>query len=352
MTQPPQNASAPKRIGVAFSGGVDSAVSVRLLREQGWDVEAWHMLTCTAQPEPGVAQLAEALDVPLHLVDVREPFEKSIVAPFYKAYASGLTPNPCVWCNPLIKFGLLREAIGGMMATGHYVGKGVEPESGVLTLQCAHDAAKDQSYFLYGLSSEVLAQTVFPLAGKTRQEVVALARAWKLPLPEAKLASGSQDVCFLHGCDYRAELLRRYPEANRPGDILDMAGKVIGRHTGLANYTRGQRRGIGVAVGERAFVVSFDRERNTITLGTQEDLRVRSFFVSGIHWIVPPTFPLRCSAVSRYHHRAFACVVESDGRVIADEPQTLVTPGQSCVFYRENWVLGGGTIAEGQGSFA
>lgn len=344
MTSSSQSLPNQKRIAVAFSGGVDSAVCVKLLQEQGCAVEAWHMLTCAAEPAPEVCRLAEALQVPLHCADLREAFEREVVSPFYQAYADGLTPNPCAWCNPRLKFGALRRLINGPFATGHYVGKGIEPVSGAETLHCGADAAKDQSYFLYALTPEDLRAVTFPLAGMTRAEVVALAKERKLPIPEARLSSGSQDICFLPEGDYRPELRKRFPETARPGDILDCSGKVLGCHTGLANYTRGQRRGIGVATGGRAFVVAFDRERNTLTLGPREALEVRAFQVKHLNWLVPPTYPVRCEAVSRYHHKAFRCTVFESGRVVADEPQTLVTPGQACVFYRGEWLLGGGEI--------
>ncbi len=331
-------------VGVAFSGGVDSAVCVRLLQEQGYTVEAWHMLTVSESPSEATVRLAETLGVPLHVVDLREDFEREVVAPFYAAYAAGLTPNPCAWCNPLLKFGALRRAIGGLMATGHYVGVGVEPEHGVCTLRRAADAAKDQSYFLYALPPEAIKETLFPLADFTRGEVVELARRWDLPIPEKRLASGSQDICFLPEGDYRPELQRRHPETATPGDILNTEGRVLGRHTGLANYTRGQRRGLGVAMGERAFVVGFDRARNTLTLGPREALLTARFRVGELRWLVPSAFPLRCEAVSRYHHAPFACTVFDDGTVVADVPQALITPGQACVFYRDTWLLGGGII--------
>ncbi len=335
-----------KRVGVAFSGGVDSAVCVRLLQREGYDVEAWHMLTCAEAPAEKTVALAAALDIPLHVVDLRAAFDAEVVAPFYEAYARGLTPNPCAWCNPRLKFGHLRRAIGGLMATGHYVEKAHDPESGALTLKCARDRAKDQSYFLAALTPEDLEHTLFPLATMTRAEVVALAREWQLPIPEAKLSSGSQDICFLPEGDYRPELCRRHPSCATPGDILDPTGKVIGRHTGLANYTRGQRKGIGVATGGRAFVIGFDRVNNTLTLGPKEALCLSTFRVENLNWLVPPrALPLRCEAVSRYHHKSFTCTVTADGTVTADEPQTLVTPGQTCAFYRGDLLLGGGIIA-------
>ena len=332
-------------IGVAFSGGVDSAVCVRLLQERGFAVEAWHMLTCAPEPSPETVRLAEALGVPLRIADLRDAFEREVVTPFYAAYADGLTPNPCARCNPFLKFGWLRHAIGGPMATGHYVGLGTEPESGRLTLRRAADAAKDQSYFLCLLSPDALCGLRFPLADLTRADVVALARRWALPLPEARLAAGSQDICFLPGGDYRPELRRRHPKTDRPGAILDTEGRVIGRHLGLAHYTRGQRRGLGVATGRRAFVVSFDRMRNTLTLGPREALLTGRFRVASPNWFIPPSFPLRCDAVSRYHHPPFPCTVLADGTVHPDTPQILVTPGQVCAFYRGPWLLGGGLIA-------
>ena len=330
---------------LAFSGGVDSAVCARLLLDRGEAVEAWHMLTRDAVPDVAIRTLADALGIPLRIVDLRATFEREVIAPFYAAYAAGRTPNPCAWCNPRLKFGALRRASGLPFATGHYVAKAVEPETGALTLRAATDAAKDQSYFLFALTPEDIAATDFLLADKSRAEVVALARAWALPIPESRLASGSQDICFLPDGDYRPELRRRHPETDRPGDILAPDGKVIGRHTGLGNYTRGQRRGLGVATGGRAFVVAFDRARNTLTLGPREALETRRFRVADINWIVPPVFPLDCEAVTRYHHPPFACRVLADGTVEAATPQTLVTPGQACVFYRGPYLLGGGFIA-------
>lgn len=333
-----------QRVGVAFSGGVDSAVCVALLQRAGACVEAYHMLTCSPTVDVATIALADALKVPLHVVDLRDAFEREVVAPFFDGYARGETPNPCIFCNPRLKFGALRRAISGLMATGHYVGQGIEPTSGVQTLCCANDKAKDQSYFLYAISAEALQQTIFPLAGATREEVVALAREWQLPIPEAKLASGSQDICFLPEGDYRPELLRRHPEVMRPGKILDPNGKVIGQHTGLANYTRGQRKGLGVATGGRVFVTAFDWQANTLTLGPKTDLERVTFRVNEMLWLVPPVFPLVCEAVSRYHHKPFKCTVYADGTVQTETPQTLITPGQACVFYHEKWVLGGGTI--------
>jgi tRNA-specific 2-thiouridylase len=336
--------STKPTIGVAFSGGVDSAVCVRLLQECGFDVTAWHMLTCHKTVDEATISLAAALDVPLKVLDFQEVFEQTVVAPFFKAYAEGFTPNPCLCCNARLKFGLLREAIGGLMATGHYVRLSEEPQSGEITLQCGADPAKDQSYFLYDVPKETFSSVVFPLGNMTRAQVVALAQKWQLPIPERKLAAGSQDVCFLPEGDYRPELCRRHPETARPGNVLDMNGKVIGRHQGLATVTRGQRKGLGIATGGRAFAVGFNRTDNTITLGPKEALEVTAFKVGRFNWMVTPTFPLRCHAVTRYHHRPVMCTVHEDGTIIPDTPLTLVTPGQACVFYRDEWLLGGAFI--------
>ncbi len=371
------------KITVAISGGVDSAVAMLLLQEEGYAVEACHLLLCKDKAEENVVELCEAMRVPLRIIDMREAFEREVVAPFYAAYAHGETPNPCAFCNPRIKFGKLLEAVDGLLATGHYVEMGVDPKTHMPTLVCNCDATKDQSYFLYALTPQMLQRVRFPLAGKTRAEVVALAQQWHLPIPEQKLASGSQDICFLPEGDYRVGLALRHPETQRAGDILNPEGKVLGRHAGLGNYTRGQRRGIGVATGGRAFVTHFDREKNTLTLGPKEDLYVRRFTVRDVNWLVPPTFPLQCQAVSRYHHSPFdvmlsvapecgtnhgfeeprisqmgkdlgecCCTQDTDIHcastlcVEAHTPQYLVTPGQACVFYRGPYLLGGGLIEE------
>lgn len=337
--------STKPSIGVAFSGGVDSAVCVKLLQNEGYDVSAWHMLTCQDAPSEATLALADALEVPLHVLDFRAEFEAEVVAPFFKTYAEGRTPNPCLQCNARLKFGRLREAVDGLMATGHYVRIASLPGSDALTLQCGADPAKDQSYFLYDLPRVALKTLRFPLGNLTRTDVVALARQWELPIPEAKLAAGSQDICFLPDGDYRPELCRRHPETAKPGDVLDMNGKIIGQHNGLATVTRGQRKGLGIATGGRAFAVGFDHIRNTLTLGPKEALEVSRFTITAINWLVEPTFPLHCDAVTRYHHRPVSCTVWEDGRVVPDTPLTLVTPGQACVLYRDGFVLGGGLIA-------
>lgn len=336
--------STKPTIGVAFSGGVDSAVCVRLLQEQGYDVTAWHMLTCRDVVDEATISLTKALEVPLNVIDLHDTFEREVVAPFFKAYADGFTPNPCLACNAHLKFGLLREAIGGLMATGHYVRIEAEPHSGEVTLRSGIDPAKDQSYFLYDVPKAVLQSVLFPLGNMTRTQVVELAKLWQLPIPEKCLAAGSQDICFLPEGDYRPELRRRHPETARPGNVLDMKGNVIGHHEGLSNVTRGQRKGLGIATGGRAFAVEFDRVANTLTLGPKEALEVTSFKVNKLNWMVTPSFPLQCLAVTRYHHRPIACQVLADGTVIPETPLTLVTPGQACVFYRDEWVLGGGLI--------
>lgn len=352
-----------KRIGVAISGGVDSALTGLLLKQAGYEIEAWHMLLpklcgdCSLESDPhgdaDAAAMAEWLGVPFHAIDCAEAFERAVVSPFAMDYSLGRTPNPCTYCNPRIKFGFLRDAMMqagcDAIATGHYARLACEASSGAWTIHRATDQRKDQSYFLYALTLEQLNAALFPLGEMTHAEVREQAKAAGIPVYAKK---SSQDICFLPDGDYRPLVRSRYPDTMRAGAIIDASGKVLGEHQGLANYTLGQRRGLGVATGGRVFVTAFDREANTVTLGPREDLMCHRFTVREVSWQVPqPTFPLVCHAVSRYHAAPFECVVTAteDGSIVAvttTEPQFLISTGQACVFYRNDAVLGGGLIAQ------
>lgn len=345
-------------IGIALSGGVDSAVCAWLLREEGHTLAAWHMLlpefrngACHVNPDKqdDARKVAEQLGIPFHVIDLSKIFKEQVLKPFIDAYGSGLTPNPCTFCNPAIKFGALFEAMqaGGcaQMATGHYVRTAIDPASGVLTLTEAEDRYKDQVYFLYRLTPEQIARTRFPLGGLLRYQVREIAEKAGLAVSQKK---SSQDICFLPEGDYRPMVAPVHPHVMREGPVVSPAGDIIGNHRGIANCTIGQRKGVGIATGERCYVTRILPESNTIVAGGREDLLCREFTVSDVNWILPPAFPFTAEAQTRYHKPRFTADVtlRADGRlaVTPHDPQEAIAPGQACVFYRNGLLSGGGVI--------
>jgi len=353
------------KVAVAFSGGVDSLRAASVLREKGCEVVALHMRILPSSPghpldarvliqqqEDRVRALTSRLDLDLAVVDLREPFQALVVRPFLKGYLEGRTPNPCTVCNPRVKFGLLLEEARKLgashLATGHYVKK-PEPldAEGRFGLKRGRDRAKDQSYFLYGLSQDQLAASLFPLGESTKEETLRWAR-------EAGFADflrqESQEICFIPSGRYR-DLLREWlPEAPARGPIVDLGGRVMGSHEGLFGYTVGQRRGLGIASTAPYYVVRLDPSSNAVVVGRAEDLYRSELEAEHVNWvsIVPPDEPLEASVRIRNQHvpapaRLFP--LHKD-RVIVRfrEPQRAVTPGQAAVFYRDDLLLGGGVI--------
>ena len=352
---------------VGMSGGVDSAVAAALLVEQGyrvigatlkiWEGEndpdaAWHERSCC---KVGLARFAaEQLRIPYHVFDAREAFEQWVIEDFCHEYAEGKTPNPCVRCNALIKFDhLLRHAsdLGAdFIATGHYVR--IEPEAGGggFRLKKGLDSGKDQSYFLYRLNQETLGRTLFPLGEMRKERVWEKARALGLPVEELR---ESQEVCFVNRDGYQEFVAARHPASVRPGNMVTPEGNPLGTHGGIAFYTVGQRRGLGVSTGERRYVVRLNTERNEVVLGSQEDLLKRELVAADVHWIGEDPFhrnakEVRLSARIRYRSEAADALLSVMGdrsvHVTFQEPQRAVAPGQSVVFYRDDQVLGGGII--------
>lgn len=346
----------PVKIAVALSGGIDSLTAAFLLLRQGREVIGLHFRTGyepypAARSRERARRLSRVLGIPVHFEDLSNDFERIVVDYFVAGYRAGETPNPCVVCNPQIKFGVLLERARGhgaeLLATGHYAAVRRDP-AGRWRLFKGKDPAKDQSYFLFGLGQEQLARACFPLAELTKGEVSLLAARHGLEPVEPR---ESQDVCFVPAGDYTAFLRRRDEAILRPGPIATTDGRVIGEHPGLAAFTIGQRRGIDCPAAFPYYVVRKEREGNRLVVGPRSALDAASCRVSAVNWIAArPEAPLAARVRVRYRSpespaRIVPCSADpASVDVVFDTPQAAVAPGQAAVFYRDDEVLGGGFI--------
>lgn len=347
-----------------MSGGVDSAVTAALLHEAGYRVigvtltlwkeegeekKRWQDRSCC---KVGLARhVAKQLGIPHHSIDIQKEFEAEIIDDFCDAYLVGQTPNPCVRCNERMKFGRLltaARALGAdLLATGHYAQVQYQPDRKRYALCKGSDLRKDQSYFLYRLNQDQLSATLFPLGAMKKEEVYAKAAALGLPYEDVL---ESQEVCFVTQKDYREFLSEYRPEAQAPGKIVTESGEVVGEHAGVAFYTVGQRRGLGISLGERTYVTRLDPDKKEVVVGAEEALRQKELIAGNIIWggYGAPTDPLQVEAKIRYRTRETAATLtpSPDGLVhlLFDEPQRGITPGQSVVFYQGDEVVGGGII--------
>jgi tRNA-specific 2-thiouridylase len=340
-------------IAIAVSGGIDSLVSACLLKQQGIQTFGLHFLTgyeTTVDPPcEKIHALGRQLGMPITVIDLKAQFKARVVDYFTAAYQIGKTPNPCLVCNPAIKFGALlaqaRKLGASHLATGHYARVEADPR-GRYRLRRGLDEKKDQSYFLSRLDQDQLARAIFPLGVLTKDQVRALAAKQGLqPLTRQE----SQDVCFIRDSTYADFLIRHSAFHPLPGDIVDTVGNRVGIHSGLHQYTVGQRRGINCPAGQAYYVIRIDSRFNRLVVGFKDEQYATGCRVTDINWIAGvPEGPLAVDTRIRYRHRALPARVsplgQSSAEVKFDQPQTAVTPGQGAVFYRGDEVLGGGWI--------
>ena len=346
---------------VAISGGVDSLMTACLLKEQGHQVIGIHFITGfetdssfshgpRAQDQHPILDIGEQLGIPVEIVDIRSEFQEKIIDYFTRTYRHGQTPNPCIRCNPTIKFGIILslafERGAQKLATGHYAVVKTD-QTGAYRLFKGFDRHKDQSYFLARLTGDQLASALFPLGTMEKSEVkkMAMQRGLK-PITRSE----SQDVCFIRGNSYGEFLSSQKGFSPQPGMIEDMSGQVVGRHNGLYLFTIGQRRGINCPAAEPYFVTRLDIKRNRLVVGSKKDLLSSECRVVDINWIGDaPESPLELHTRVRYRSQEVAATVIPGNRNTAvvrfKEPQAAVTPGQGAVFYRGDEILGGGFIS-------
>jgi len=306
---------------------------------------------CTPDSMAMARRVAAKLDIPFYVVDAKDIFHTTVVQAFLDGYAAGRTPNPCLVCNRLIRWGVLLDhalALGAdYLATGHYVRRRTT-DDGRQQLLRAVDHSKDQSYVLHILNQEQLSRSLFPIGEYPKAEIRKIAESFGLATARRP---DSQDLCFLAGEDYRGFLQRNAPDIFRGGPIATRGGEVLGEHNGLANYTIGQRKGLGIASGVPLYVLAKDAATNTLIVGHEEELGSRELIAADVNWISgePLTAPFRAEVKTRYTAKeSWAEVTPLDNgsrcQVWFDAPQRDITPGQAAVFYQDDLLLGGGAI--------
>ncbi len=359
-----------KKVVIAMSGGVDSSLAARLLVEQGYDVigvtmKFWGYIDTGGQPthESNCCSLDDinnakaecaTLGIPHYTLDMSAEFKQIVIKNFVSEYQAGRTPNPCIICNTEIKWHALLNKLDDLevdyLATGHYARKIKHKASGKWVIGRGKDLHKDQSYVLWGIRPEDLERTLFPLGDLSKKEVRALASQADMHTADTP---ESMEICFVPDNDYRRFLNEQYPEmvASAPtGDFINTQGEVIGQHQGIYNYTIGQRKGLGLATGERVFVNKIDVEKNVIHVGNRAAAEATTFRVNSCNWLIPEEhiFNTPVTVQIRYNHAAKPATItridDEEIKVIFEKPENAITPGQSAVFFQDGYVVGGGII--------
>jgi tRNA-specific 2-thiouridylase len=350
-----------KRVVVAMSGGVDSSVAAAVLKKEGYEVvgvtmRLWtednggspssHRRCCSLEEVEDARRVCQILDIPFYVINFEPQFKTYVVDYFCREYLRGRTPNPCLACNRWIKFNfLLNRALAfgaDYLATGHYA-RIKQCDSKHILLK-ASDSAKDQSYVLYALGQRELEHLIFPMGWYSKSQARQIAQEIGLPIWNK---TESQETCFIANGDYRDFIAER--SLCQPGDIVDVEGKVLGRHSGIGFFTVGQRRGLGLVSKEPLYVLSIEPANNRVVVGTNEQLFSRELFASEVHFVSgdPPRQPISVTAKVRYKSLEERAVLYPEGhkaRLVFEEPQRAITPGQAVVFYDGEVVLGGGII--------
>ncbi len=352
-----------------MSGGIDSSVAAARLKDAGYEVIGFTMKLwefdragsetevlgghyCSPEMFEEARRVCRQLGIPHYVLNMKRQFEEIVVNDFISEYLQGRTPNPCILCNSRIKWQVFehrtRQLECDHLATGHYARISCDAGSGRYQLRKGLDPERDQTYFLWGLTQQSLARTLFPLGEMKKREVREFAQEYELTSPERK---ESREVCFVPDDDYPRLLKRRYPDIPGSGNIRDMAGNIVGEHRGYYRYTIGQRKGIEINTTEKHYVVSIDPEANEIVVGSEDDLWSDYFEAVDLNWvsIEPPEEELPVEVKIRYRHEPAAAqlTILTGGRagVRLSQRQRAITPGQSAVFYDGDLLLGGGRIA-------
>ncbi len=356
---------AGERVLVAMSGGVDSSVAAALLVQAGYEcigatMQLWpedmprtddETSCCSLQAVEDARRVAGKLGIPYYVFNMADTFQAMVIDPFAAAYLAGRTPNPCIACNRYLKFAAFLQKAQALdcafIATGHYARTWRDDKSGRHCLARGRDRSKDQSYVLYPLTQEQLAHTLFPLGEYTKTRIRELAAVFQLKVAQKP---ESQEICFVPGNDYRRFLALYRPGSCAPGPILDTSGRRLGTHHGLAAYTIGQRKGLGIAAPRPLYVVDIDPARNAVVVGSRDECLCAALVADDVNWVSTPAPPASMPVMARIRYgaelAAATLVPLPEGRVLTAfaQPQRAVAPGQSVVWYQDDLVAGGGII--------